>query len=357
MAMISESNPAQILVVDDVSSNRDLVKRILRSNEYDVFEAEDGEKALNIIKTKKFDAVLLDIMLPGINGYEVLKHLRNQADYKLLPVILISSLATPDDVAQGFAAGATDYVRKPFNLVELEARVRAVVEHKRTIDRLDDTESVLFSLARMVEARDEHNGNHCDRLAHMSVMFGKKLGLDYEQLEALRRGGVLHDIGNVGIPDSILLKKGKLTEAEWSIIKQHPFIGSMLCAPLRTMRLTLDIVRSHHERWDGSGYPQGLSGEDIPLLARVFQFVDVYDALCSERPYKSAYSREKAIETIATETANGCCDPAVAKEFIELVKYAPEVLELPEHYTQDRSAQILDDMLKMGMLDWYLNKP
>lgn len=341
-----------VLVVDDIRTNRILVKRAL-SEEYDILEAENGSQVLDILNENSVDVVLLDIMMPEINGFDVCLLIREKPEYSLLPIILVTALTSSTDIARGMEAGANDYVTKPFNFTELKARVKAAVERKRLTDRLDDTESVLFSLARMVEARDENTGNHCDRLAHMGVVFGKSLGLNYEQLEALRRGGVLHDIGKLGIPDAILLKKGKLVGAEWQTMKQHTIIGSALCAPLRTMRETVNIVRSHHERWDGSGYPFGLAGENIPLLARVFQIVDIFDALSAERPYKPAFSREKVVSIMKEETAAGSWDANLMEKFLTILQNDPESLELPICDEKDRSALILDDIFESGVMDWY----
>jgi putative two-component system response regulator len=294
-------------------------------------------------------------MMPDINGFEVLKEVRGDIDNALLPVIMLTQLEAPEDIAKGMQAGATDYVTKPFNTTELNARLMAAVEHKRLTDRLDDTESVLFSLARMVEARDENTGDHCDRLAHMAVVFGKKLGLDYEELEALRRGGVLHDIGKLGIPDAILLKKGKLTADEWEIMQQHTTIGAALCTPLRTMRLTVDIIRCHHEKWNGTGYPVGLESQDIPLLARIFQIVDVYDALTTERPYKPAFSPEKSKQILLEETEKGFWDPDLINQFVRILDHEPEILQRPD-VESDRSGEIFNDIRKSGIMDWYRTK-
>lgn len=351
--MISEKNVRpRILVADDMSTNRLLVKNAF-SDEYDILEAENGSQVIDILKKVAVDAVLLDVMMPEIDGFEACTLIRKIPECSLLPIILLTGLNHPTDVARGMEAGASDYVTKPFNFTELKARVKAAVDRKRLTDRLDDTESVLFSLARMVEARDENTGNHCDRLAHMGVVFGQRLGLNYEQLEALRRGGVLHDIGKLGIPDAILLKKGKLEGSEWETMKQHTIIGAALCAPLRTMRETVDIVRSHHERWDGSGYPLGLAGDDIPLLARVFQIVDIFDALSTERPYKPAFPLEKVISIMKEEAASGFWDARLLEEFLEILRDAPESLELPHRDEKDRSALILDDIFSSGVMDWY----
>lgn len=351
--MTTKSNSLpRVLIVDDMSTNRILIKQVLRNEAYTTVEAVDGVDAVDKITSQKFDVVLLDIMMPNLDGLGVLQQVRSDEQYNLLPIILLTSLGSPDDIVQGMELGATDYVTKPFNATELKARVNAAVAQKRLTDRLDDTESVLFSLARMVEARDENTGDHCDRLAHMSVVFGEELGLSYEQLEALRRGGVLHDIGKLGIPDSILLKKGELTDEEWAIMKHHTSIGASLCAPLRTMTQTVDIIRHHHERWDGSGYPEGLKGEEIPLLARVFQVVDIYDALSSERPYKAAFPPEKVKQILMEETSKGYWDPEIVSKFIDIMTNRPEKLQRQKEL-KDRSASILDEIISSGVMDWY----
>ncbi len=344
--------PARVLVVDDMATNRELIKLLLNGNEYVITEAVDGVDAVDKIKNHDLDVVLLDILMPRLDGFGVLKQICGDPDYHFLPFILVTGLSAPDDISRGLELGATDHVTKPFNSIELKARIKSAVEHKRLTDRLDDTESVLFSLARMVEARDENTGDHCDRLSHIAVMFGEELGLNYEELEALRRGGVLHDIGKLGIPDDILLKKGKLTESEWLIMKHHTTIGASLCAPLRTMRMTVDIIACHHERWNGTGYPNGLKGEKIPRLARVFQIVDVYDALSSERPYKPAFPPDKVRQILEEETEKGFWDAQLVAKFLDILENRPEKLLRPTE-EKDRSAQIMDQILKSGVLDWY----
>ena len=342
---------ARVLVVDDMATNRSLVRAVLNPMEFEVIEAHSGERALEIVRETAPDAVLLDILMPGMDGFEVCQALRDQEEFRLLPVIMLTSLGSPDDVAHGMEAGATDYVTKPFHPIELEARVRAAVDKKRLTDRLDDTESVLFALARVVEAKDRTTGDHCDRLSHFSVILGEALGLDYEDLEALRRGGVLHDIGKVAIPDGILLKKGTLDTDEWAVMRQHPTIGAYLCSALRTMRRTVDIIRYHHEKWNGSGYPAGLSGAEIPLLARVFQVVDVYDALSSERPYKAALPREEVIRVLHAETGQGYWDPEVMRVFLDILERHPERLELPVTGPTGRDAEIVRHIIG-GVMDW-----
>jgi len=344
--------PAKILVVDDMTTNRGLVKAVLRPPEFDIYEAASGEEALDIIAEREFDAILLDIIMPGLDGLEVCRRIRTDLGLSLLPVIMVTSMGSPDDIVQGMEVGATDYVTKPFHSAELLARMRSAVEHKRLTDRLDDTESVLFALARLVEAKDGSTGDHCDRLQHLAMVFGNALGLPYEDLEALRRGGVLHDIGKVAIPDAVLLKRGPLSDEEWVVMKQHPMIGTHLCSPLNTMKRTVDIVRCHHEKWNGNGYPAGLAGEDIPLLARVFQIVDCFDALSSERPYKKAFELPKVISILEEETAKGFWDPELMPIFLDIVRNRPEALTLPKDRVEGRDVEIYRGVAGLGTGEW-----
>lgn len=344
---------AKILVVDDMETNIKMLSYVLRPPEYHIVEARSGEAALEILRHEAVDVVLLDVMMPGINGFETCVRIRKELGLTLLPIIMLTSLGGADDVVQGLDAGADDYISKPFSTIELIARIRASIERKYLIDKLDDAESVLFSLARMVEARDLDTGDHCDRLAHTGIIFGKELGLVQEDIDALRRGGVLHDIGKLGIPDSILLKKGKLDAEEWQIMKQHTLIGSALCGPLRTMQRSAAIARCHHEKWNGTGYPDGLKGEEIPLVARVFQIVDIFDALSHHRPYKPAFPLEKVIEIMEQETELGYWDPSLMSKFLSIVRERPQSLQRPVTEANDRSVEILSEIQRSGAMKWY----
>lgn len=342
---------ARILVVDDMATNRALIRAVLDPREFEVLEADSGETALSHISLLRPDVVLLDVLMPDTDGIDVCRRLREQEEFRLLPIIMLTSLGSPDDVVRGMEVGATDYITKPFNAVELTARVRAAVEKKRLTDRLDDTESVLFALARVVEAKDGTTGDHCDRLSHLSVVLGEALGLPFDDLEALRRGGILHDIGKVAIPDAVLLKKGKLDDAEWAVMRQHPSIGAYLCSALRTMRRTVDIIRYHHEKWNGSGYPSGLAGNDIPQLARIFQVVDIFDALSSERPYKPALPREEVARILREETARGYWDPDIVSVFLDILENAPARLEIPADAVRGRDADLFRN-LTGDVMEW-----
>lgn len=348
---LAGGSPARVMVVDDMATNRALVRAVLNTQEFDVLEADSGDAALALIPALRPDVVLLDVLMPEMDGIEVCRRLRQQEEFRLLPIIMLTALGSPDDVVHGMEVGASDYISKPFNAVELTARVRAAVDKKRLTDRLDDTESVLFALARIVEAKDGVTGDHCDRLSHLSVVLGEAMGLPYDDLQALRRGGILHDIGKVAIPDTVLLKKGKLSDEEWAVMRQHPTIGAYLCSALRTMRRTVDIIRYHHEKWNGGGYPSGLAGEDIPLLARVFQVVDIYDALVSERPYKPALPRPEVARILREETARGYWDPHIVGVFLDILEHAPERLDIPADAVRGRDADLFRNITG-DVLEW-----
>ena len=338
--------PYQVLVVDDMATNRTMVRAVLEPEGCAVSEAGSGEAALELLSQREFDAIVLDVIMPGMDGFDVCRYLRQEMGQDLVPVIMLTSLGSPDDVALGLESGATDFVTKPYNSIELVARVKSSVHQKRLTDRLDDTESVLFALARMVEAKDQNTRDHCDRLSHMAVVFGQALGCGFDELDALRRGGILHDIGKLGVPDAVLLKEGPLTDAEWVQMQEHPAIGARLCRPLRTMVKTVDIIQHHHEKWNGSGYPEGLSGDEVPLLARIFQIVDVYDALTTARPYKKPFEREQALRIMEQETEKGFWDPDLMARFLTIARDMPERLELPRSGERDHGGRIFDNIMK-----------
>lgn len=344
----------KVLVVDDMATNRKLLGYVLKPSEFQIVEANDGMQALAVLQQEEIDLVLLDVMMPGIDGFETCRRIRHELELLLLPVIMLTSMGSPDDVAKGMAAGADGYITKPFNSVELLTKVRTEIQRKKLTDRVVDAETALLAMARMVEARDGSTGDHCDRLAHTGVIFGKALGLGQDDLDALHQGGVLHDIGQLAIPDAILFKKGKLDAEEWKVMKQHTLIGEALCSPLRTMQRTADIARCHHERWNGSGYPDGLKGEEIPLVVRVFQIVDVFDALSSERPHKPAYAIEKVIETMEQEAADGFWDPVLMATFLNILRDHPESLKLPDLNKSDRSQSVLAEIGRRGGMENYV---
>ncbi len=344
--------PYHVLIVDDDPMHSALEREILDSSKYIVSQASSGQQALQTLSERSFDVVLLDKRMPGMDGDEVCRRIRGELGLDMLPILMVSGDSDLDNLTLSLTAGATDFVRKPYEPVELVARIDAAVSHKRLTDQLESAESMLFALARMVEAKDGTTGDHCTRLSHNGVVLGKALGLGPEELMALRRGGVLHDIGKLGIPDRILLKPGPLTEAEWAIMRGHVDIGAGLVGGLKTMRMTVPIIACHHERWDGTGYPKGLRGHEIPLLARVFQMVDIFDALSHTRPYKPAMNRQEVVAVLQLEAERGWRDPHLTAVFLDIVQNRPHELDVPATTHDDLGLSLLNDIRRTGALDW-----
>ncbi|WP_017651252.1 response regulator [Fortiea contorta] len=316
-----DSDLPKILVVDDHAASRMTAVALLTMEGYEVIEAESGSVAVELVRQKQLDLILLDVMMPGMDGFEVCQTLKQNELTRLIPVIFITALNDRRSRIRGIEVGADDFLTKPFDRVELAARVKSLVRQKRLNEDLDHAEQVLFSVARAIESRDPNTGDHCERLVKLGKAFGEYLNLSRNQIRDLMWGGYLHDIGKVGIPDAVLLKTNKLTPQDWEIMKQHVLIGVKICQPLRSMRGVIPIIRHHHERWDGSGYPDGLKGDEIPYLAQVFQIIDIYDALTSERPYKRAYSTEEALSVIREETNSGWRNPQLVRQFAEFIYF------------------------------------
>jgi len=348
----SPDTPYRVLIVDDNENHLKLEKDILASPRFEVHEATRGEQALELLQRHDFDVVLLDKNMPGMSGDEVCQRIRRHAELSLLPVLMVTGSNSREDFLASMQAGASDFIRKPYNPLELIARTENFARQKRQTDQLDSAESLLFTLARMVESRDAETGDHCSRLAHSATVFGEALGLDAGQIHALQRGAILHDLGKLGIPDSILLKKGPLDEEEWALMRQHTVIGERLLGSLKSMAPVLPIVRHHHERWDGGGYPDGLAGEAIPLLARVFQLVDIYDALAFERPYKSALPLETIIGILEQERDQGWRDPELTNAFLQILHERPGDLELPAQQEKNLSDHLFEQIASTGVLQW-----
>jgi putative two-component system response regulator len=315
-----QAEAGHLLVVDDQPNSRLLLGDLLESIGYRVSEAENGNQALQMLKTFQPDLILLDVMMPGLDGFEVCRRIKANDETRLIPVVLITAARDRKNRVRGIEAGADDFLSKPFDESELLARVRSLVRQKHLNEDLDHAAQVLFAIARSVESRDPTTGDHCERLAQMAKSFGEFLHLPRPLIKVLMWGGYLHDIGKVGIPDAILGKTGKHTPEEWEVMKSHVLIGEQICRPLRTMKEALPLIRHHHERWDGSGYPDGLKGEEIPLVARIFQIIDIYDALTSERPYKRAFTVQEAISILREETDRGWRDPQLVEYFFEFLR-------------------------------------
>ena len=296
---------ARVLVADDVAQNRALLQRILSAEGYKVTSAPDGQAALHLVAAEPPDLIISDIDMPLLNGIEFCRSIKENPATRLVPFILITGLADRTNRIAGIEAGADDFLGKPFDSQELKARVRSLLRLKRYTDELDSAESVIISLALTVEARDPYTRGHCQRLAAYAVLIGERIGASDEQLAALHRGGYLHDVGKIGIPDAVLFKPSGLTGEEYDILKRHTVIGDRLCGDLRALSLVRPIVRHHHERLDGSGYPDGLRGDEVPLLAQIISIVDQYDAITTSRPYRQAMPPERAFEELAKDVRKG----------------------------------------------------
>jgi len=318
---------ATILVADDSEMNRELLCDILTAEGYKVVSAENGNQALTTIQNKSIDLALLDVMMPGKTGFDLCQFIKSRPETRFIPVVLVTGLTSVDDRIRGIRSGADDFLSKPVNSQELLARTRSLLRLKEYTDELENAETVLFSLALSIEAKDPYTKGHCDRLSAYSEAMGRRLGLPQEQCVALRRAGVVHDIGKIGVPEHVLLKHTDLNEDEWAVMKQHPITGERICSPLKSFRLVLPIIRHHHEKLDGSGYPDGLKGDNIPLTARVLQITDIYDALVTDRPYRRAMAHEDAIRTMRDEAKRGWWDPGLIDELVALVCWQAPVVE------------------------------
>lgn len=310
----------KILIVDDESAARSALDTLLRREGFEVRDASDGPSAL--IECAKFrpDLILLDIMMPGMNGFEVCRRIKATPETRLTPVVLITGLSASEDRIEGINAGADDFLSKPLDLNELLARAHSLLRLKQFTDELENAEAVLFTLAESIEARDPYTRGHCERLAEMSTRLGTRLGIPEEHVKALGWAGIVHDIGKVVVPDAILLKPGPLTAEEMAMMRKHAVVGERICAPLRSFRLVNPIIRHHHEKRDGSGYPDGLRFEEIPLTARILQLADVYDALTTDRPYRTAVPSEEALRIMDEEAKLGWWDQDLFDKFREMIR-------------------------------------
>ena len=311
--------PATILVADDDEAYRDFLRELLEEQGYNVVCAQDGEEALKIVKSQAIDLALVDVMMPHRTGFSVCRVLKSDPETRLIPFVLVTGLDSTEDRVRGIECGADDFLNKPVHREELLARVRSLLKLKLFTDELESSEAVINSLALSIEAKDPDTEGHCERLSIYSVSLARRLGLPEEQCIALRRGGIVHDIGKVAVPEHILLKPGRLTAEERKIIERHPVVGERICAPLKSFRLVLPIIRHHHERLDGSGYPDGLKGDQIPLTARILSAVDIFDAMTTDRPYRKALSRPEAFGEMHEEARRGWWDPSLVDELEALV--------------------------------------
>jgi len=307
---------SSILIADDDEISARYLKRLLTREGHTVSVVTTADEALDLCKTRPPDIVVLDLLTPDGRGLDLCRQLKQQPQTRFVPVVIVTSDLDRANRLDGISAGADEFLCKPFDTAELHARIQSLVKLKRQTDELESAEAVLLGLGATIESRDPCTNGHCQRLATYATALGKSLAFDESDLDALARGGFLHDIGKIAVPDRVLLKEGALDREESLVMREHPIVGDALCSGLRSLQKVRPIVRHHHERLDGTGYPDGLRHSAVPLLAQVVSVVDVYDALTTERPYRHAVPRGDAFEILTEEARKGWRDRALVDAFV-----------------------------------------
>ncbi|MEN9669618.1 MAG: hypothetical protein RLZZ386_1525 [Planctomycetota bacterium] len=321
-----------ILIVDDNAANRDTLEALLTSLGHELRFAQSGEEALKKAIALPPDLILLDVNMPGMDGFEVCEKLRADSKLASVPIVITTSLDDKKSKMRGIEVGADDFITKPIDGMEIRARVKMILrlnryrkslqqqdEIQRAHNELQDAyEETLKGWVRALDARDRETELHSRRVTLLTKSVARQAGIADQDLEDVRRGALLHDIGKIAVPDHILRKPGPLTDAEWVIMRTHPKAAYDILKPIKHLANSLDIPYCHHERWDGAGYPRGLKGDAIPLSARIFAVIDVWDALLSDRPYRKAWEREKVIEHIR-ENSGTHFDPVLADLFLKMM--------------------------------------
>lgn len=308
-----------ILIVDDDASVRGALEVLLADQGYKTRTAVDGKEGLERLRESTPDLCLIDFDMPRMNGIELCRAIKSDPDTKLLPVIMLTGMSPEEEKINAMEAGVDEFLSKPLQPTELLAKIKSLLRVKSLVDELEDAEVVLFTLARTIEAKDKYTLGHADRVGRYAVLLGRALGYGPEKVELLRKGGILHDIGKIGVPDAILQKEGPLDTVEWQMMRQHPTIGCDICQKLKGMKDILPMIRHHHERLDGTGYPDGLKGAKIPDIVRVINIVDIYDALTTRRSYKEAFPAPKALRIMREEVDRGWWDGDILTVWEELV--------------------------------------
>jgi len=307
-----------VVIADDDAQLRLILSQILLKQGYEVVSLGEGAAARDVINERLPDLVILDNYMPGASGNDICREMKADPKKRLIPVIMLTDYSETPDKIESIEAGADDFINKPFNAMELVARVKSLLKTKELNDELDSAEGVIFSLARAIEAKDTYTQGHTERVSQFAVFVAHQLQLSAEDQEALFKGGILHDIGKIAIPDAVLNKPGRLTDEEFTLIRTHPDRGEKICQPLNSMQKALQVIRHHHEKLDGTGYPDKLYGNNIPLVARIMAIVDVYDALSTSRAYKPAFPQDKTFSILEEEAARRWWDPHVLREFIHI---------------------------------------
>ena len=315
----SERTPRFILVVDDDPAITKLLRMVLEADGHHVDVAADGQGALDRVAERRPDLMILDIDMPKVGGFEVCRRLKTAPGTRLLPVLVLTGTEAADARLRAWDLGADEFLTKPFQTLEVVARCRSLLRQKDLVDALDSAESVVFALARAIEAKSPYTHGHSGRVTRYAVSLAERVGLGGTEIDVLRRGAVLHDIGKISTPDAILDKPGQLTPEEYEVVKRHPAEGARIVEPLHSARDALPLIRWHHERLDGTGYPDGLAGGAIPLPVRVLTVADVYDALASDRPYRPAMPHGRCREVMGEDAGRGGLDPDLVRVFFKTV--------------------------------------
>jgi len=312
----------RILVVEDNHANAQLLHQLLAAEGHQVVVTADGQAALELVSQQHPDLILLDLEVPRVDGYEVCRRLKEDPATRLIPIVVVTGQSHHDAKLRCWEAGADDFISKPFRCLEVIVRCRALLKTKRLVDERDSSERVVFAFARVVEAKSPYTHGHSERVSAYALGLAAQVGVPDEEWETLRRGALLHDIGKVSIPDAILNKPDSLTAAEFEVMKRHTVHGVRIVEPLASVRDTLPLIRWHHERLDGRGYPDGLKRDEIPFVVRLLTVVDVYDSLASTRPYRDAIPHPQCLEILRQEAASGGMEPDLVEQFCLLIDNA-----------------------------------
>jgi putative two-component system response regulator len=313
----------RILVVDDNPAIAALLRHGLSAEGYEVAVADDGLAALGEVAVLPPDLILLDLELPSMRGDEVCRRLKRDPATRWIPIVMITAMADSAHKIAAWDNGADEFLSKPFHIVEVVARCRSLLRIRRLIEERDSAEAVVFALARAVEAKSPYTHGHSERVLRLCLALASAVGVDPADREPLRKGALLHDVGKISIPDSILDKPAALTDEEYDAIKQHPDQGAHIVEPLASMRDAVPLIRWHHERLDGQGYPDGLRGDEIPTLVRILSVCDVYDSLSSDRPYRPPIAHHVCLEMMRENALNGGLDPELVAIFSGLALEVP----------------------------------
>jgi cyclic di-GMP phosphodiesterase len=316
---VFEASGCRILIVDDDVVTSRLLAEVLTGEGHQTSMVHDGLDALLVVEQDPPDLILLDLELPRASGYEICQTLKANPDTHGIPIIMLTGHTAIEDRVRAWDLDADDFLTKPFQIAEVAARCRSLLRGKRLRDELDSAESVAFAFARAVEAKSPYTHGHSERVRHYSLFLAKALNVSAENCEIIRKGALLHDIGKISIPDQILDKEGPLTAAEYEVVKTHPRTGAHILEPLHSLQNVIPLIRWHHERCDGRGYPDRLVKSQVPDIVRILSVADVYDSLSSKRPYRPAMSAEECRRVLWLESEQGNLDPDLVAAFCELL--------------------------------------